>query len=84
MTPITTTRTLISGDLDGDWQIVAEGERGVWTWMPPWDRMALTWFWERVDAGSIYAVQGRTPGYASDHFTLYAKLARHVVQRRAA
>ena len=38
MTPITTTRTLTTGDLDGGWQIVAEGERSIWQWTPPWDR----------------------------------------------
>jgi len=84
MTPIATGRRLMpGGELDGDWQIVAEGERGDWVWSAGWSRMALTWFWERVEAGSIYAVQGRTPGKPADCFTLYAKLARRV-QRRAA
>jgi hypothetical protein len=85
MTPITTTRTLLpGGDVDGEWQIVAEGERGVWRWMAGWSPMARTWFWDRVKAGSIYACQGRTPGYPNDRFTLYAKLASHLVMRRAA
>jgi hypothetical protein len=86
VTPILTTRTLTSGELDGEWQIVAHGECGSWFWTPEWDRMALTWFWEKVGDGRILACQGRTPGQPADCFTLYAKLARPAVaqKRRAA
>jgi hypothetical protein len=85
VTPITTDRYLMpGGELDGDWQIVAQGERGDWVWSPEWNRAGLTWFWERVQAGSIYAVQGRTPGSQQDCFTLYARLASHVVAKRRA
>lgn len=88
MRPITTTRTLLpGGDVDGEWQIGAEGERGVWLWMAGWNALALTWFWDRVHAGSIYTGHGRTPGYASDRYTLYAKLSSKAMSaavRRAA
>jgi hypothetical protein len=83
MTPITTDRYLMpGGELDGDWQIVAEGERGDWLWMAGWDRMALTGFWDRVKTGIVYAAQGRTPGKPVDCFTLYAKLGRKAVESR--
>jgi hypothetical protein len=76
MKPINTVRIIEpGGDIDGEWQIVAEGNRGEWQWHAGWNSMALTWFWDRVRAGSIFACQGRTPGKSSDCFTLYAKLS---------
>lgn len=85
MRPIITTRTLTDGDLDGEWQIVAQGERGTWCWTPEWNRIALTWFWDKVKDDRIFACQGRTPGRPTDCFTLYAKLARPAaVKRRVA
>jgi hypothetical protein len=76
LSAIKTTRVLCTGgEIDNEWQIIAECESGgIWFWWGDWTPDQRAAFWSGVSAGRYIATQGRHPNGHEGCFRQYAKL----------